>query len=193
MFILGMVIFLIGITFAILICVSFSSMMGIFSFIDIPSAITYIIVMLSVIIATGSFKVFTSAINAVLSKSYHISAAGKERAIKLFKLLEKTSIYSSIVISLIGIIFMGLNIDIQTQAYQILPSFTIGILPMFYGISVNIILIQPAIYILESRYNAEEKKVISEKEITDKLFELCYKQGITPEEILESKEIHFKN
>jgi hypothetical protein len=53
-------------------------------------------------------------------------------------------------------------------------------------------LIYPAIYLLEIRRNAEEKIVISEKQIIDKMLEMCYRQGITPEEILNAGEISFK-
>ena len=63
---------------------------------------------------------------------------------------------------------------------------------IFYGLLINVVFINPAIDILESRYNADVKFVISEKQVMDKLLELCYKQGVSPEEIIEASEISFQ-
>ena len=56
---------------------------------------------------------------------------------------------------------------------------------------VNLVFTYPAIHIIESRYNQEEKRVISEKQVMDKLLELCYKKGVSPEEIMDANEIKF--
>lgn len=147
----------------------------------------FIAATLSVIIATNSFKTFIKAINAVLSKKYSISAADKEKSIRLFKLLSKTVNCTVAIIVVIDLIRMLGNLS---DVAYIGPNLAIVILSFFYSAFINLILINPAIHILEARYNAEEKRVISEKQVIDKLMELCYKQGISPEEILDADEIH---
>jgi len=186
MFVLGILIFLALIVFMALL--SAQDPLGVSMLIDTPTAFFYVGTMFSVVIATKSFKTFVSTINAVLSKNYYISGSDKEKAIRLFKLLAKISLIASSVSTLVGLITLLTNLsDIRYLG----PSIAVAILPILGGLCVNLIFIHPTIYLLESRSNIEEKTVITEKEVVNKLFELCYKQGITPEEILDAKEISF--
>jgi hypothetical protein len=63
---------------------------------------------------------------------------------------------------------------------------------VLYAAFLHIVLIYPSVYILKNRKTPEEKPVvISEKQVVSKLLELCYKQGISPEELLNAEEINF--
>lgn len=156
---------------------------------DLPTIFSFIVIIASVIIATNSFKTFIKAVNALLSKRYSISAADKEKAVRLFKLLGRSIIYASILFAMMGLLKSLRDLsDINLLG----PNIAMTLYSIFQGTFINLILIYPAINILETRYNTEEKTVISEKQVIDKLMELCYKQGITPEEILNANEIHFK-
>ena len=158
-------------------------------FIDAICLLVLIMVAAGVIIGTGSFKVFIAAVNALFSKRYHISAADKEKAIRLFKLLSMAMIYSAILVTVMSVIMMLLNLD-NLQALG--PMMAVSLVSIFYGLFANLVFVYPAIFILTSRYNEEERRVISEKQVMDKLMELCHKQGITPEEIMEAHEVYFK-
>jgi len=76
---------------------------------------------------------------------------------------------------------------------QLGPNLSLSLLSILYGVVINLALIYPAIHILENRPDPQPASiVISERQVIDKLLELCYKQGIPPEEILDAKEISFK-
>jgi flagellar motor component MotA len=149
----------------------------------------YIVIICAVIIATGGFKTFTRAINALLSKKYVISAADKEKAIRLFKLIGKSVFAAAALNIIIGLMLMLHNLsDFTSLARNIAASFQ----AIFYSAFINLVFIYPAVYNLENRYNTEEKRVLSEKQVMDKLLMLCYKQGISPEDIIDADEISFK-
>jgi len=153
---------------------------------DMPSLFPFVIVVIAVIIATGNRKTFIASINAILSKKYTISAANKEAAIRLYKLLGKSVTYTA-AMSITAALMLMLT---QLEDPSLLgPMISAALISVFYGAFINLAFIYPAIHILETRYNAEEKTVISEKQVVDKLLEMCYKQGITPEEILEATEL----
>ena len=189
MFILGIAVFLIGIFFMILSEFSYGPGMAMQAYNDLTITVFFIIVIAAVIIATGSFKTFIAAINALLSKKYIISAADKEKAIQLFKLIGKTVVYASVLAAVTGLISLLYN---MSDIASIGPTIAAALIAIFQGACINLIFIYPAINVLQTRYNTEEKRVISEKQVIDKLLELCYKQGITPEEILDAHEISFR-
>ena len=186
-YVLGVAIMFAG--FAFLMLITGGSISQVVDFVHMPSLMPFVITLTSVIMATNSRKVFIVSINAMLSKNYAISAADKEKSIRLYKMLGKTVTYTAIMTVMMGTMFMLMQLD---DPSHLGPMISISLTSAFYGAFINLAFIYPAIYILETRYNAEEKRVISEKQVMDKLMELCYKQGITPEEILEATEINFR-
>jgi len=166
-----------------------SGLSGLSYLIEFPTFFGFLIVIIAVILVTGEFRVFIAALNAILSKSYSISAADREKAIKLFKLLGRSIVYASVLFATTGVMQLLSNLD-DLSTFG--PALAITLLSITYGAFINLIFVYPAISILEVRYNTEEKTVISEKQVIDKLLELCYKQGISPEEIVNANEISFK-
>ncbi|MCL2216970.1 MAG: hypothetical protein FWB91_08135 [Defluviitaleaceae bacterium] len=159
-------------------------------FIDAATFLPFILMMASLIFLTGEFKIFVKAENAMLSKAYVLSAADKERAIELYKLLSKAVICTAVILTMMGVIAMLGQLE---SPDALGPMLSISLLSLLYGAAINLIAIYPAIHILKNRPDPEPVSiVISEKQIIDKLLELCYKQGISPEDIIAANEISFK-
>lgn len=190
MFVLGVLIFTAGLLFLALIETNHNFAMIMNIFLDWPTTFSFIVVIAAVIIATDGLKTFITAINAILSKECSILASDKEKAIRLFRLLGKSVNYASILLVVLGIRLMLISLS---DPYSLGPRAATALASLFQGLFINLIFINPAINILQTRYNTEEKTVVSEKQVIDKLLELCNKQGISPEEILNANEIHFKN
>ena len=158
-----------------------------------PALFIFLLVMVAIIIMKGGFKTYIAAVNALLSEKYVISAADKEKAIQLFRLLSKSMVYTAIWLTAIGAALILFHADWSVDSIgEVTYAFGINLIAVMYGAFFNLAFFYPAISILESRNNAEVKTVISEKQVIDKLLELSYKQGITPEEILEADEIAFR-
>ena len=156
--------------------------------IDVPSLMPLIIVIAATIFMTGEYKTFTKSVNALLSKKYKISYEDLQRAIGFYKLLAKVVVYVTLASFVLGIILMSRMIETPDTLG---PMISVALVSVFYGLIVNLVFIYPAIHILQNRENSETVKVISEKLVVDKLLELCYKKGISPEEILDADEISF--
>ncbi|MDR1664784.1 MAG: MotA/TolQ/ExbB proton channel family protein [Clostridiales bacterium] len=156
--------------------------------IDLPSYVPMLLTTVAVINFSGGFKLFIKAINALISKKYYISVADREKSIRLFKLLGKSIAGMGVLNTVLGAIFTLFNLSDLSQTG---PLIGVALISLLYALFANLAFIGPAIHLLESRYNTEAEKVISDRQIIDKLLELCYRQGVTPEEILEADEIHF--
>lgn len=189
MFTLGIAVFFTGLFFIVWVSSHYDPRMAIYILFDLPTTFFFITTITAVIVATGNFKTFIAAINALLSKKYNISAADKEKSIRLFKLLGKSVVSAAVLLTVVGLTLMLM--DLSDPAY-LGPRISIALCAISQGVCINLILIYPAINVLQARYIAEEKRVISEKQVIDKLLELCYRQGITPEEILDAREISFR-
>ena len=151
-YVFGILVFLIGLVFLVLMP---GDIGWIFIFVNLPSIIQLIITIAAVIIATGEFKTFVAATNALLSKNYYIPATVKEKAIKLFKLLSKSVVYASILFFVAGVMLTFAAID---DLSKIGPSVMVSLNSIFYGTLINLVFINPAINILEARQNHEEEK-----------------------------------
>ena len=164
-------------------------------YLNLPTIFFLLLPIIAVIIMKGGFKTLIVAVNALLSKKYSISAADKEKAIRLFRLIGKTAMYSAVLLTLISLLNMAIGINLTDDdgvRGVILINVAASFVAIFYGLLINAVFINPAISILESRYNADVKSMISEKQVMDKLLELCYKQGVSPEEIIGASEISFQ-
>jgi len=190
-YIIGILVFLLTIILVI-------TMLGghVLDYLNLPTIVMFVLTYAAVIVMKGGFKTFVIAVNALLSKNYSISAADKEKAIRLFRLLAKSTIYAAILYTMICLFNMLIGVDWHYEGAELKRALAgntaAGFLPMFYGLIANLVFINPAIDMLESRHNVDVKTVISEKQVMDKLLELCYKQGVSPEEILDASEISFR-
>lgn len=162
---------------------------GLAWFIHAPTMWAFILVLAGVLLVTGQFKIFVKTANALFSKKYKISAEDRARGIKLLELLKTTVIYTA-VFFLFGATIAMLG-DIDSLEF-LGPMLSIILLIPMYAAILNLVFILPALHILKTRQNEEKPTVISEKEVINKMLELCYKQGIPPEEILGAKEINFR-
>ncbi|MCL2703819.1 MAG: MotA/TolQ/ExbB proton channel family protein [Defluviitaleaceae bacterium] len=186
MYVRGILVFMAMIVCAVLFAIELDMYMLRFFF-DSVTLVVFILAIVGAITAAGGFKTFVSAVNALLSRKYHISASDKEKSIRLFKLIKQTVFYTSLIITMVGIINMLANLN---DPSMLGANVAVCIVSIYYGLIINMVFIHPAINLLETRYNTEEKTVISEKQVIDKLLELCYKQGISPEEILNASEMN---
>jgi hypothetical protein len=160
-------------------------------FIDAPTLFAFLITMAGVIVVTREFKTSIRTANALFSKKYKISAEDKERGIRLLGLMKKTLICATVFFMIGTLIIMLAGFD---DLAHIGPMISILLLTPLYAAIIILIFINPAIYILKTRQNAEEKPAaINERQVVNKMLELCYKQGISPEDIINANEISFKN
>ncbi|MDR0273317.1 MAG: hypothetical protein LBI27_08385 [Clostridiales bacterium] len=144
----------------------------------------------SVLVGTGQVKLFVRATNALLSKKYVLSTDDRLKAVEVFALMIKVTIYGGVLSAFIGLIMILGNLD---DLNYLGPMLSVMMISVLYAAFINLIFFLPGKYLLENRKNPDEKPVINEKAVVGKLLELCYKQGISPEEILEANEITFKN
>jgi len=161
---------------------------GLLAIIDIPSLFPILFMNGAVIVATGSFKLSIKSANAIFSQKYKLSDEDKEKSVELYKLLARTTMYSAGISTLMGILFMLGQIDTPDT---IGPMLSISLISMVYGIFINAIFFWPGIFILKNRKNPGQTVTINEKMVLNKMLEMCYKQGITPEEILNADKIKF--
>ena len=162
---------------------------AIYAFIHMPTLLCFICAIPIMLFATGEFKTFIKASNAVFSKKYVISYEDREKGIKLFEFLIKIVNYTAVICTIIALVLILGNLD---DLHLLGPMLSIALLTALYAATFNFALLYPAIYVLKNRQNEEHKIVINEKEVINKLLELCYKQGISPEEILTANEISFR-
>ena len=162
--------------------------------IDVPSLMPLGIVIAATIFMTGEYETFTKSVNALLSKKYKISYEDLQKAISLYRLLAKVVVYTTLISFVLGIIIMfGAVREYEFSLWLLGVMFSVALVSVIYGLIANLVFIYPAIHILKHRENSESVKVISEKLVVDKLLELCYKKGISPEEILDADDISFGN
>ena len=166
--------------------------LAIFEVIDTPSLMPLGIVIAATVYMTGETKTFIKSVNALLSKKYKISYTDLQRAIGLYRLLAKVVVYTTLISFVLGIIMMFGSIrDYEFSLWLLGVMLSVALVSVFYGLIANLVFIYPAIHILQNRENSETINVISEKLVVYKLLELCYKKGISPEEILEADDISF--
>jgi flagellar motor component MotA len=155
-----------------------------------PTMFAFLITIIGVIFVTGQFKTCIKIINALFSKKYKISPDDTQKGISLLELLKKTTIYAATFFTMGSLMFMLGDInDLQSLG----PMLSLILLIPMYAAIINLIYILPAIHILKTRQNETQKPItINEREVINKLLELCYKQGIPPEQILNAEQINFK-
>jgi flagellar motor component MotA len=189
MYLRGVLVFLAGIVWLTYICADYDLNLFI-AFFHWPTIFMVVCAMLAVIMFSGGFKLFAKAVNALISKKYYISAADQAKSIRLFKLMSQSMIGMSVLMTFICFVLILLNLgDLSALGHKI----GAALVAIVYGALAKLVFIDPAIHLLETRFNEGVKAAISDKQVMDKLLELCYRQGVTPEEIMEANEIRFNN
>lgn len=157
-------------------------------FLDAPTLFFLLLVLIAVIVMTGGFKPFIAACNAVFSKNYTLDAQIRTRAVKLFGLMRKTVIVATVWNIVMPTMLLLLQLDDPSHLGAMVSVILVSVIQATIFIFM---FIDPMIHLLEAHRNPAEKVVISEKEVVNKLLELCYKNGIAPEDIMSAEEISF--
>ena len=157
-------------------------------FVNLPSFLGHFIILTSVIVATSSFKVFISGINGAFSKKYQMTKEQSDITLALFRLLQRTVNYTSVLVFLIGLV---IGLGYLSDLFMLGPILAMTMIAPLYGIIINIAFINLVIYNLEHKHESESATVvrIKDKEVADKLLQLCFEKGLTHEDIMEADEI----
>jgi flagellar motor component MotA len=161
------------------------------TFVDWPSVLPLLLTVTGVIMGTGSFKTFVVGFNAAISRKYRISDEQREDAIDLFNMLSKVIYYVTAATTLIGMI---LTLYTLSDPAALGGKVAIMLVSLFYGAIVNLLFIQPTIYVLKKRQTEEPARVarIRDKAAIDKLVQLCFEKGLTYEDIMEADDIQLR-
>lgn len=160
-------------------------------FLNLPTLIYNCMILTGVILYTSGFKTFIAGLNGVFSKNYHMTDELRAEATDLFILLRKTVTLAGVALTCISLCLLLLYLD---DPSAIGPNVAVALLALLYAAFINMALINPILYLLQHRKDAEPAKVarIKEKAAVDKLLQLCFEKGITLEEVMESDEIELR-
>ena len=139
---LGILFFILSLTFII-------SIEGgsISTFICLSPILMIIISIISVIIATKSFKAFVNGLKIVLIKNNNVSVVEMYQSIKIYDLLIKTSVGAGILGFFIGII---LTMQTATALSKLGPNIAVALLSIVYGIVFAYFIFMPIKFRLEN-------------------------------------------
>ena len=139
MFLLGICLFIVIVIITILVGASLSN------FIDLASFVFVIITNISILISTNSFKDFWYGVQLLIFNNKEVDIFRLTESMKIFGLLQKSSIGISILGFLIGLISVLSHLS---EPSMIGPSIAVALLIVFYSILVSLVVISPAKYIL---------------------------------------------
>jgi len=168
--------------------VSFDSR-DVIMFLDLATLIMLLLPICATLVISGEFGTLIKSKNALISKKYYLSNEDRVRAISLYKVLAKVVVATTIIMVVSSLIVMLRTLD---DPAFIGPVLAIAFISVIYGAVLLVIFIYPAQLILKNRVNIGETRVISEKEVINKLLELCYRNNISPEEVMDADDISFK-
>ncbi len=133
--------------FGLVICMIFKGT-NISIFLNPGVFIIFLGILMGVVVATSSYKTLIVGLNSAISKGYAITEAEKKRAIGLFHLLSKTSIYVGIMSGILGTInaFSYLQ-DKEIFSHAMLTSM-VGLIT---GIFLAVAFFEPVAFILKYR------------------------------------------
>jgi len=160
--ILGVLVFLAGLFFVSVLLAQGDLLLW-WAFYDVPTITGLAAVIVAVIVITGGSKTFSSACSALMSEEYNISADDIEKAIRLFKLLRRSTVCAAILYSMASAV-LGLQ---DFSLYTIGPNIATILLSVFYAALINLIFINPSINILENRYKVALNAVSDDKQVVD--------------------------
>ena len=113
-------------------------------FLDAPSLMGVIGIPVAVALICGDGDILFPSIKAVFSKT-PLNARDNERALRLFKLMRKTTLVAAALMALASVVLILGNLS---DVYALGANVALAVLPFFYAIIINLALIYPAIQIL---------------------------------------------
>ena len=78
-------------------------------FISLQTLLFFILIFTGVIAGTSGFKTFTMGVNGVLSKKYYMTDEQREKAVALFVLLRRTTLYAAVLQMMAGLMLNELK------------------------------------------------------------------------------------
>ncbi|MDR2770618.1 MAG: hypothetical protein LBB57_01110 [Clostridiales Family XIII bacterium] len=160
-----------------------------------PSAIlTVLFAVVSALLATSNFRLFTRGLNAAISRKYYLPEEECEKAADLFRLLSKVSIAAALFTFFTGLIAMLGHME-DAEAFG--HALAAALVAPLVGVAVLTALFEPAAFILRHRARAEAaagKAAVKTypKALGDKLLELCYQNGLSAEDIEKATDIELR-
>ncbi len=153
MFILGVLLSSLAIFFMAALIANFNLSIALQILFDWPTIFFFIFIITAVIISANGLKTFLAAIKVLLLKKHSISAAENRKAVKLFQLIAKTTVYCSVLLCVIRVMVMLYDLDGLASLGPYIPLVLRGILQ---GVCINLVLVYPAINVLQARENIVE-------------------------------------
>ncbi len=175
--IIGFLLSLLGLAITVYVAAD-GDMYSISHIFDFWNLMPFVLAYAGVIVGTGSFKAFVMGVNAAISKKYRITDAQRDDAVELFRLLGRMTAYVSAAVVFIGLTMLLTNLNdpgsMGVRTGVILIAF-------LYGAAIQMLFIQPTIYMLTKRQTEEPARAarIKDKEALNKLAQLCFEKGIT--------------
>jgi flagellar motor component MotA len=158
-----------------------------------PAVVTAILfTVVSTLIATSNFKLFTRGFNAVISRKYYLPETERLKAADLFRLLSKVTIAAACFGVFAGIIAMLGHMD-DTEALG--HALAAALVSPVLGAAVPIMFFEPAAFVLRHRAETEAgaaRMKAYPKALGDKLLELCYQNGLSAEDIEKATDIELR-
>ena len=184
---LGSLIIFMALTIALI----WSTGMEIGLIIDESVLLAYVAVLAGIITATGSFKTFISGINGVVSKKYRMTEELRDKALSLFKLLKKSTIHATVLITVLGLLATLYRME---DISKLGSAVAVALLSILYGAFINLALLNPAIYILCQKQEDDATSRVAkiknrDKEAVEKLLQLCFEKGLTHDDIMAAEDI----
>ena len=113
-------------------------------FLDAPSLIGVIGIPFAVAMICGDTDILFPSIKAVFSKTA-LNARDNERALRMFKLMRKTTFVAATMMTLTSVVLVLGNL---LDVYALAAVMVLAMLPFFYAMIINLALIYPAIHVL---------------------------------------------
>jgi len=120
---------------------------------NIPNHFSFIIVVAAIIFMTSKFRFFMIGVKVLFFKKQEITESDCLKSSQLFKLLEKTIFYASIIYSTAGFTAFFMGISPSAIQADLIIFFGINIAhslnPILHGAVINLLFINPIIHKLE--------------------------------------------
>ena len=118
-------------------------------FLNLPSLVLIIIPFVAILTITRSFKLFGIGFAALFPKK-EIEEDVRKQAAMLFRLMSKTSIIAAAIITLISLVNMMMNIDVNADDFYstALVNIAASFVPFLYGLIMSVFIFEPIAYIL---------------------------------------------
>jgi flagellar motor component MotA len=144
--------------------------------------LTILFVVVSTLLSTGKFKLFTRGLNAVISRKYYMPDDERRQAADLFRLLSKATIAAAVFLIPLGVMAaLGNLSDTEALGHAMVAMLIAPLVGAFVPIAV----FEPAAFILLHPSEPSKRGGVKTypKALGDKLLELCYQNGLSAEDI----------